>query len=795
MYGEFPDRIGVFICQCGKNIAEVIELDAVIEEVKTWDNVITVNSNKFMCSLPGQNLLKKMILEHSLNKIVIAACSLRVHKKMFMTALENARLNPYLLEIVNIREQCSWVNSEDPERATRKVISLIRGAVKKIEKLYPLENIRQAVKKQVLIVGGGIAGISAAISLAKTGYTIFLAEKDYSIGGNMVKLVKTYPEEECAMCTISPLMSEVGQNPNITLLSGTEPESIEGSIGNFKVTLKQYPRYVDASKCLSCGNCSEVCPTEVPDEWNLNLGTRKAIYRSFPEAVPNAFVINPKYCLYLKSRQNNPYKTTSVCQKCVEVCNPKAIDFDEKPQTHEIEVGSIIVATGHKDYDPTQKPYLGYKRFPDVLTIMQLARLLDINGPTKGKLKRPSDSKKPKSVVFLQCVGSRDEKPSGHQYCSQVCCMSAIKYASMIKKFDPNIEITICYTDIRAVGFYEEYYKYIQNQDVHFIRGKVSDVSATPETGSILLRMEDTLTCELINMETDLLVLSTALEPSLGTIDVSNTFGLLRTEDGFIKQDHLKLRPINTNISGIFACGTAIGPADITDSVLQANSVTAKVEEILKQGIIEISPDIAVINPTSCNNCGICIKVCPYNAIETMNERVLINSLACVGCGACVPECPQNALDLNHLTQAQLKLLIGGILQDVKREDRPIILAFLESKIAYAAADDAGIKKLQYPPNIRIIQVPSTAMIPYHIIKYAFDKDADGVFLGEGPEEGPVGKAAPIVEKRIDHFEKKLEEDGIDSSRLYATKIYITEGQKLTELFKTFTRILEEEDE
>ncbi len=793
MYGALPDRIGVFICKCGKNIAEVIDLDTVIEEVKTWENVITVNSNTFMCSLPGQNLLKKMILEHSLNKIVIAACSLRVHKSMFETVLEDARLNPYLLEIANIREQCSWVNADNPERATRKAISLIRGAVKKTEGLYPLENIRQAVKKQVLIIGGGIAGISAALSLAKTGYTIYLAEKDYSIGGNMVKLVKTYPEEECAMCTISPLMSEVGQHPNITLLAGTTIERVDGSIGNFTISLVQAPRYVDTLKCLSCGKCTEVCPVEIPDEWNCNLGTHKAIYRSFPEAVPNAFVINPEHCLYLKTLQKQPDKEISVCQKCVEVCIPNAINFQGKPQYHKIHAGSIVVATGHDDYDPIKKPHLGYKRFPDVVTIMQLARLLDINGPTKGKLKRPSDNKKPRSVVFQQCVGSRDEKGSGHEYCSRVCCMSAIKYASMIKKFDNNIEVTICYTDIRAVGFYEQYYKYVQNQNVHFIRGKVSDVSKDREIDSLVLRMEDTLTGELIKLQADLLVLSTALEPSKGTIEVANTLGLLMTEDGFIQQDHLKLRPINTNISGIFACGTSIGPQDITESVLQANSATAKVEEILKKGIIEISPEIAVINPTTCDQCGICIEVCPYNAIERMNRRIVVNSLACVGCGACVPECPQNALDLNHLTQKQLQLVIEGILTEIEETDRPIILAFLESKIAYAAADDAGIKKLQYPTNIRIIRVPSTSMIPYQIIKYAFEKGADGIFLGEGPEEGPVGKAAPIIEKRIDDFEKQLEQDGIDSSRLYATKLYITEGQKLTELFKTFTQILEEE--
>lgn len=793
MYGGLPDRIGVFFCKCGKNIAEVIDLEKVIQEVEKWENIIVVKSNTFMCSLPGQNLLKKMILEYSLNKIIIAACSLRVHKTMFQTVLEDARLNPYLLEIVNIREQCSWVNSEEPpEKATRKVISLIRGAVTKAQKIYPLENIRQAVKKKVLILGGGIAGISAALSLAKTGYSIYLSEKDFTIGGNMVKLVKTYPEEECAMCTVSPLMSEISQNPQITLLTGTTPFKIEGSIGNFKVTLTQTPRFVEINRCSSCGKCAEVCPVNVVDEWNCNIGTHRAIYRSFPEAVPNTFVINPNYCLYIKSLQKNKDENSSICQKCMEVCSSNAINFRDKPQIHELEVGAIIVATGHKEYDALRKPYLGYKRFPDVITIMQLARLLDINGPTKGQLKRLSDGKRPKSVVFLQCIGSRDEQPSGHQYCSQVCCMSAIKYASMIKKFDKDIDITISYTDIRATGFFEYYYKYVQSQNVHFLRGKVSDVSQNTITSGLNVRMEDTLTGELISLETDLLVLSTALEPSEGTIETANIFGLLMTEDGFIKEDHLKLRPVNTNISGIFACGTAIGPQDITTSVLQANSVAAKVEEILRQEIIELSPNIAVINPNKCNNCGICIDVCPYSAIERYNTRILINSFACVGCGACVPECPQNALDLNHLTLAQLELLIGGILQDGANEDRPIILAFLESRIASAAADNAGIKKLQYPANIRIIQVPSTAMIPYYVIKFAFDKGADGIFLGEGPEEGPVGKVTSIIENRINIFEKQLEEDGINCFRLYATKIYINEGQKLTELFKTFVQTLEE---
>ncbi len=780
---EISPRVGVFICRCGRNIAEIINLDEVIQEIKKVKDVVCVETNTFMCSLPGQSLLQKKIMELSLNRIVIAACSLKVHKTMFETVLENARLNPYLLEIANIREQDSWVHQTNSKEATQKAISLIKGAIHKARYLQSLENIRQPVKKNVLVVGGGIAGISASISLARSGYNVFLVEKDVTIGGNMVKLVKTYPDEECAMCTISPLMTEIAQNPNITLYTGAELKEWTGSVGNFNVIIQHNPRYVDINKCLACGNCEVVCPTTVTDEWNCNLGTRKAIYRSFPEAVPNAFAIDEKNCLFLKSSRES-----KVCQKCVDVCSGHAINFNEKPTTTTLEVGSIIVTTGHKDYDPSLKPNLGYNRYKDVITIMQCARLLDINGPTKGIFKRPSDNQIPKRVVFLQCVGSRDEKPSGHKYCSKICCMSALKYASMIKK-GYNTDVVISYTDIRATGFNENYYRYVQDLGVRFIRGKVSDVYK--ENGSLTVRLEDTLSGKMLELETDLIVLSTALEPSLGTVEIAKNLGLLTTEDSFVKEDHLKLRPINTSIQGIFAAGTALGPKDIAESVSQASGAASKVEEILRKGIIEIPPEIAFVHPEKCTGCGRCIEICPYQAIEKINEIIYIKPLVCTGCGACVPECPENALDLTHLTERQLLSQIDGILSD--NTMKPIILAFLESSMAYSAADNAGIKKIQYPPNIRIIAVPSTAYIKLEHILYAFEKGADGILLGEGPEEGPVGKVIPIMDERIKKYAKKLEEKGIDPFKLWFNKIYITEGEKLVDLFKTFTDSLDED--
>ncbi len=781
---EISPRIGVFICRCGRNIAEIIDLKEVINEIKKVKDVVCVETNTFMCSLPGQSLLQNKIKQLSLNRIVIAACSLKVHKTMFETVLENARLNPYLLDIANIREQCSWVHQTTPKEATLKAISLIKGAIHKARNLQSLENIRQPVKKNVLVIGGGIAGISSSISLAKSGYDVYLVEKEFTIGGNMVKLVKTYPDEECAMCCISPLMTEVAQNPNITLYTGSELKEWSGSVGNFSVTIEHHPRYVNSEKCLGCGNCEVECPVTIPDEWNCGLGTQKAIHRAFPEAVPNSFYIDDRHCLFLKSAN----KDAKICQKCLKVCSGNAINFNDKPIETNLEVGAIIVTTGHKDFDPSVKPQLGYGRYDDVITIMQCARLLDINGPTKGAFRRPSDNQIPKRVIFLQCVGSRDEKPTGHRYCSKVCCMSALKYASMIKK-SYKTDVIISYTDIRATGFNENYYRYVQDLGVRFIRGKVSDVYR--ENGSLLVRLEDTLSGNMLELETDLVVLSTALEPSIGTMDVCKSLGLLTTEDSFIKEDHLKLRPINTSVRGIYAAGTALGPRDIAESVSQASGAASKVEEILRKDIIEIPPEIAFINPERCNKCGACIEICPYQAIEKIGDVIYIKPLVCTGCGACVPECPEGALDLTHLTERQLLSQIDGILSD--KDAKPIILAFLENDIAYSAADNAGIKKIQYPFNVRIISVPSTAYIKFEHILHAFEKGATGVLLGEGPEEGPVGKVVPIMEKRIKGYEEKLDEKGIDPFKLWFNIIYITEGEKLVDLFRTFTASLEED--
>lgn len=598
-------RIGVFICHCGKNIAGTVDVEEVRKYCEKIPDVIVAKDYVFMCSEAGQNLIKDAIREHKLNRIVVAACSPKLHEATFRRCLEEVGLNKFYLEMANIREQCSWVHLNEPKKATEKAKALISAAVAKVKEHEEIGTLREDVTKKsmvigggvagieaalslasqrkgklksVLVIGGGIAGIQASLDLADMGYKVYLVERKPVIGGNMAKTYKTFPTDDCAMCILSPKMNDVAVNPNIKLITNAEVTSVDGEPGYFKVRIKVHPRYVDISKCTGCGACSEKCPGLAPDDWNV-FGTRKAIYIPYPQGVPRKYVIDPKYCLYL---------TKGICRVCEKICYAKAINFEDRGEELEIEVGAIIVATGWEEFNPEPLAQYGYGKYKNVVTVVQLTRMFDVTGPTGGKVIRLNDKKPVNRLLIVNCVGARDERYV--PYCSTVCCMAALRNAQLLKfEQNPNAEVYICYIDMRTAGKgYEEYYKRAQNMGINFIRGKVAEVYEDEGTGNMIARVEDTVSGEILELEVDLVALACPMIPSQGTRQIAKLLKLETDEFGFIKPRHYKLAPVETSKPGIFACGCATGPKDIPDTVASASAAAMRATEFLEGRPFEV---------------------------------------------------------------------------------------------------------------------------------------------------------------------------------------------------------------
>ena len=494
-------------------------------------------------------------------------------------------------------------------------------------------------------------------------------------------------------------------------------------------------------------------------------------------------VIDSKSCRHLNGKE---------CGRCAETCKVGAIKFDQKQEIIKLKVGTIIVATGHKEYDPMLKPQFGYVRYPDVLTLMQLARYLDVGGPKGGHLIRPSTGLVPKKIVFIQCVGSRDERPGGRKYCSKVCCMASLKYANLIKQMYPRTEIVICYTDLITPGYYEEYYRSVQEKGIIMLRGRPGEVIEDKKTGRLLVRVEETFSSELLELEADLVVLAAAIEPSEGTLEIAKTAGLLVTEDGFIKEEHPKLNPVDTNIRGVFACGTAMGPMDITETVSMSLAVAGKAKALIDEEEVFLEPKWVTVDHEKCdpNECGYaCIRECPYSAltVSDVDQKPVVEKMMCTGCGACIPLCPFNVIDLPTLPDEALEEQIKGILE-TENGLKPKIIAFKEDLMAYAASDMAGMKKVTYPANIHTIQVPSIARLKIEHIKMALEKGAAAIILCEGPKSGrendPLLK---IAEKRFRKMIKRLEKEGIDSSKIFFVKVFMQQYDRLVQAFRMIT--------
>ncbi|RLC57224.1 MAG: disulfide reductase [Candidatus Cloacimonadota bacterium] len=749
-------KTGIFLCECGGNISNTIDLENVKEHLNDEDEKVIVKIHGNMCSGAGQKLLIDEAKKHGLDKIVVSACSPHFHEKTFRGAMKKAGLNPYNLEIANLREHCSWIHKDIPKVATEKAKEIVDAAKAKAELDYALEEKMMKLGNEVLVIGGGIAGIQTSLDLADSGKNVTLIEKQPTLGGKMAILTKTFPTEDCAACIISPKMAAVIDHPNITLHTNTEIQDIAGHRLHFEAKVIKHPRYIKDSinmdQCLICNKCREVCPVSQPNYWEQGIMNREAIYIPAPHAIPYKYLIDAETCLHF---------VDGSCNKCAEVCPQNVIDFGQKAEELNIAVDAVVVATGFDIFDAKRKPVFGYGKYENVVTSLEMERIVD------HIVEKDPPRKVGKRVAFVQCVGSRD-KQIGNEYCSRVCCMYSIKLASLLKQAKPEIDIYIFYTDIRAFGKgYEEYYKRSQEMGIKFIRGKPSHFTEVKETKQVILTVEDTLSRDIIETEFDLVVLANGLELSKSSDIVADSLKLAKSDDGFFKEAHPKYKPVDTLVEGVFLSGTAQGPKDIPDTVAQASAAAARVMATLAQKEFALDPVLAFVNSDICDGCEKCLDNCPPKAISMNNEgKAEINEALCLGCGSCITSCPLEAIDLNYYTNKQIYAEIEASLH-LKKENEKRILVFADNNTTYRLIDACGVRKMKYTNYARVLRVPSVSRISPNLIEFAFAKGADAVFLGDSPAKGSHFEwANKTTQNNIKTVLNKFKKLKIDSDRL-----------------------------
>ena len=655
-------KVGVYICHCGINIAAKVEIAEVVEFAKKLPNVTVAKEYKFMCSDPGQELIQQDVREGRINRVVVASCSPLMHEPTFRKATQTGGGNEFFFQMANIREHVSWVTA-DKGSATRKAKALVAAAVRRVVLHEPLERKRVPVHPDVLVVGGGIAGIHAALTLAAADKKVYLVERDPTIGGYMAKFDKTFPTLDCAACILTPKMSQVRSHPNITLWTYSEVVKVDGYVGNFKVTVRRKPRYVLEDLCVGCLECVEKCVFKKPkfeDDFNEGMSLRKPIYMPFPQATPQVVLIDPETCAEFRGHN---------CKKsCAAACERKAIDFEQKEEIEEIKVGAIIMATGFKAFDAKRIPRYGYGKYEDVYTSVEIERLVNASGPTGGEVLL-RNGKKPQKVGIVHCVGSRDEETN--RYCSRVCCMYSLKLAHLVRE-RTGAEVYNFYIDMRTPGKgYEEFYYKLMDEGVHFIRGRVAEVSdwavRPEEEGKLVIRAEDTMVGVVRRVPVDMVILSVGLEPQRDADQVRRLFNLSCSKEGWFLERHPKLAPVSTFTDGIFLAGACQGPKDIPDTVAQAGAAAAEALALIDKGHVELEPNTAHVQEEFCSGCRTCIVLCPFNAISPHAEKpvAVINEALCKGCGTCVAACPSGAIQQNLFTDEQIFQEIKGALSYV----------------------------------------------------------------------------------------------------------------------------------
>ncbi|MFQ3566956.1 MAG: CoB--CoM heterodisulfide reductase iron-sulfur subunit A family protein [Aggregatilineales bacterium] len=655
------ERIGVYVCHCGHNIAGTVRVEDIADWAADLPEVAVARDYKFMCSSLGQELVEQDIREQGLTRVVVAACSPHMHEPTFRGACSRAGLNPYLMEMANIREHASWVHQDDPDAATDKARAMINAAVRRVKELRPLEPFRTPILDSALVVGGGIAGITAALEIAEAGHHVFLVEREPSIGGHMAQYDKTFPTLDCAACILTPRMFDAGNHPNIELLTYSEVEQVDGSVGNFTVRIRKRARKINTDLCTGCGDCWEKCPAKVVDYvYEAGLGYRTAVYRPFPQAVPKYPVIDPESCIFFQR---------GTCRACEKVCPTGAIDFAQEDEVITVRVGTIVLATGFDQFDARRIPQYGYGRLANVFTSLEFERMTNATGPTDGRIVLRDGVTVPESVAIVHCVGSRDKRTN--PYCSATCCMAALKFGHLVKE-KTKAEVYSFYIDIRTPAKnYEEFYDRLLEEGMHFIRGRVAEITDAArnpgEEGKLIIQVEDTLIGKQRRIPVDMVILMGAMEPRHDAKQVAHQFGIGCSEAGFFTEKHPKLDPVATMSEGVYLAGVCQGPKDIPVSVETGAAAAARVISLISQREIEIEPVRARIDTDRCSGCRICNNLCPYGAIDFFPDEGVsrVNPALCQGCGTCVAACPSQVIEGQHFTFASIMAQIEGAMFDV----------------------------------------------------------------------------------------------------------------------------------
>jgi heterodisulfide reductase subunit A len=769
----------LFICHCGSNIESVIDIDQLKQHYETQPNLIVADDAHF-CVEQGLNLIRDTIQDNNVGYVVVAACSPHLHGELLSQTVEEAGLNRGHLAIANIREQCSWVHYADPEAATTKARLMIDAALKIAEHSLPLHSIDIPITKRVLVIGGGIAGITASLQLANAGYEVILVEKTGFLGGHMAKWDKLFPSLDCSLCILGPIMTQVDTHPKIRILTLSEVTDVQGTPGVYEVQIHQEPRYVDLETCNGCNKCLEICPIEEPNEYNYGLGSRRAIVRPFPNSVPLAPYIDMDACVG--------------CQSCVGVCEKESILFEDTDRDYTFKIGAIVVATGFQPFNPQSLAEYGYERFTDVITAPELERLLNPTGPTNGIVVTPSTGERPNKIAFVQCVGSRDIR-IGRPYCSRICCTYAVKEAVQLRLAQPDTDVYVFYTDMRTFGkgFEELYERAAREHGITFIRGRVGEIEEDPQSKKLLIRAEDTELCDPIELPVDMVVLSVGVDPSPTNAALATILNIPLDENNFFLEKHPKLDPTGTYSTGIYLAGTSQGPKDIADTVAHAGLAAAQVSALLHRRKLSLKVTAPlVVDADLCEGCRLCEKTCDANAISFENSSVPeIDEIACTGCGACVAACPTGALDLPGYTRQQLMAAVSAACTENPLQ--PVIIGFLCNWCAYTAADRAGVSRLRYPPQLIPIRVPCSSRLDPLLILEAFSQGADGVaVLGCHETDCHYRTGVKKAKTRIDNLLPLLGEMGISADRLFFGSTGASEGGHLQKLISDFVKYIAE---